>query len=161
MQGKTSAGQDAAVTDTVKCAQAADGACLQAQLGRDFDGLASGRALCTSASAAASSPALQSSTPSALANRRQLTAMLIAVSCLSPVIIQTLMPAASSVAMLSGTCACSLSSTADTPTSSRSRSISSRHCTRVCHQRPASRGRAGAVQAVLARHRVEVVEEHA
>mmetsp|Transcript_8499 Transcript_8499/g.24373 ORF Transcript_8499/g.24373 Transcript_8499/m.24373 type:complete len:268 (-) Transcript_8499:2858-3661(-) len=71
-------------------------------------------------------------------SRRQLVAMLIAVSCLSPVIIHTLIPASRRVAMASGTPFCSLSSMAVIPTSSRSCSTSS--CSlAICSSRPSRR----------------------
>ena len=50
--------------------------------------------------------------------------MLMAVSCLSPVMTQTLMPASSRVATASGTPSCSLSSMAVTPTRRRPASTS-------------------------------------
>ena len=52
-------------------------------------------------------------------------AMLIAVSCLSPVIIKTLIPASVSISMVSGTPSWSLSSMAVMPSKFNSVSISS------------------------------------
>mmetsp|Transcript_44549 Transcript_44549/g.113837 ORF Transcript_44549/g.113837 Transcript_44549/m.113837 type:complete len:331 (+) Transcript_44549:1345-2337(+) len=70
-------------------------------------------------------PASHSIASASLLRSRQETAMLMAVSRLSPVIIHTRMPASSSVAIDSGTPSCSLSSMAVTPTKSRSFSMSS------------------------------------
>ena len=73
---------------------------------------------------AASVAAFSSSAVSGSRSRPHATPTVMAVSCLSPVMTQTRMRAASSVRMASGTPACSLSSTPVAPSSDNARSAS-------------------------------------
>mmetsp|Transcript_24661 Transcript_24661/g.79373 ORF Transcript_24661/g.79373 Transcript_24661/m.79373 type:complete len:331 (+) Transcript_24661:1233-2225(+) len=86
-----------------------------------------GRARCSRSCAAASPGVSPSSTSSCVRSASSWHAypMLIAVSCLSPVSIQTLILASRRSRMVSGTPSCSLSSIAVAPTMVQSRSISS------------------------------------